>query len=178
MWTAVVLQTVPTGARKVAIAVPDVPERHGLVEAGVWKMWGWHLVKDRQNSIWSPGSTPSTLWQEGLMRKWNYIALDRCMLLNKWIPFASSPTPNHEKFDPVPSTFLFRFKRTKLQITISINTALCVCVCVCVCVYVCVCVCVRACMLYALNLENMYIQRMCKRLSLCRLGAVSTHYYY
>ena len=43
--------------------------------------------------------------------------------------------------------------------------------CVCVCVCVCVCACVRACVralraffLYALNFEDLSIQRMCKRL--------------
>ena len=36
--------------------------------------------------------------------------------------------------------------------------------CVCVRVCVCVCVCVHAFVLYALNFENMCIERMCKRL--------------
>ena len=53
----------------------------------------------------------------------------------------------------------------------------CVCVCVCACVRVeCVCggggevsVCVRAFVLYALNLENMCIQQMCKRLGHVRV---------
>ena len=45
----------------------------------------------------------------------------------------------------------------------------CVCVCVRACVRACVCesVCVRACvlcMLYALNFDNMYLYRTCKRL--------------
>ena len=47
-----------------------------------------------------------------------------------------------------------------------------VCVCVCMCVYtracmcesVCACMCVCAFMLYALNFDNMYLPRTCKRL--------------
>ena len=64
---------------------------------------------------------------------------------------------------------------------------MCVCVCVCVCLSVCLCVCVfaracvcvfaRACvceslcafMLYALNFDNMYLYRTCKRLGPVRV---------
>ena len=47
--------------------------------------------------------------------------------------------------------------------------------CVCVCARACVCesVCVRACacafMLYALNFDNMYLSRTCKRLGPVRV---------
>ena len=61
--------------------------------------------------------------------------------------------------------------------------SVCVCVCVCVCARVCahmhacvglcvcgsVCVCVCAFMLYALNFDNMYLYRMCKRLGPVRV---------
>ena len=56
------------------------------------------------------------------------------------------------------------------------------CVCACVCVRVCVCACVRVCMhvsmcgcvggcvvLYALNFDNKYMYRICKRLGPVRV---------
>ena len=55
------------------------------------------------------------------------------------------------------------FTRLLIWTVYRLSTTLCVCVCVhvhacvCACVYICVCVLV----LYVLNLENVYIQRMC-----------------
>ena len=62
-------------------------------------------------------------------------------------------------------------------VCVCVYVCVCMCVCVCVCVSVCVCVraCVRVCvcvcalMLYALNFENMYLQRTCKRLGPVRV---------
>ena len=43
------------------------------------------------------------------------------------------------------------------------------CVCVCESLCVCACVCVCAFMLYALNFDNMYLERTCKRLGSVRV---------
>ena len=77
-----------------------------------------------------------------------------------------------------PSLLLFVSVSVCLSLSVSLFLSLWVCVrvcvrerereCVCVCARVCVCVAFPACM-RALNLENMYIWRICKRLGPVRV---------
>ena len=59
-------------------------------------------------------------------------------------------------------------------VCVCVRVCVCVCVCMCVCAraYASLCVCVRVCvafMLYALNFDNMFLPRTCKRLGPVRV---------